>query len=73
MVRQPSVRLASMNTEMKKYLNRASLRGMQLGRGIPTQELSGWDSILLDYEDYAISIGNEDYQAMDAALDYIIN
>jgi hypothetical protein len=46
---------------------------MQLGRGIPTQELSGWDSILLDYEDYAISIGNEDYQAMDAALDYIIN
>jgi hypothetical protein len=62
-----------MNTEMKKYLNRASLMGMQLVRGIPTQELSGWDSILLDYEDYAISIGNEDYQAMDAALDYIIN
>jgi hypothetical protein len=73
MVRQPNVRLASMSTEMKKYLNRASLMGMQLGRGIPTQELSGWDSILLDYEDYAISIGNEDYQAMDSALDYIIN
>jgi hypothetical protein len=73
MVRQPSVRLASMNTEMKKYLNKASLRGMQLGRGIPTQNLDGWDSILLDYEDYAISIGNDDYQAMDAVLDYIIN
>lgn len=73
MVRQPNVRLASMNTEMKKYLNRASLMGMQLGRGIPTQELDGWDCILLDYEDYAISIGCEDYQAMDAALDYIIN
>jgi hypothetical protein len=62
-----------MNTEMKKYLTKASLLGKQLGRGIPTQELSGLDCILLDYEDYAISIGNDDYQAMDAALDYIIN
>ena len=73
MVRQPNIRLASMNTEMKKYLNKASLRGMQLGRGIPTQDLDGLDCILLDYEDYAISIGCEEFQAMDAALDYIIN
>lgn len=71
-IRNKSVRLSVTNAQTKKYINNASIKGQQLELGIPTKELDGFDAILLDYEQYAITIQNEDYAAMDAALDIVI-
>lgn len=71
-IRNKSIRQSVNNAQTKKYLNNASIKGQQISLGIPTKELDGYNAILLDYEQYAIAIDNENYAAMDAALDIVI-
>ena len=71
-IRNKSIRQSVNNAQTKKYLNNASIKGQQISLGIPTKELDGYNAILLDYEQYAITIDNENYAAMDAALDIVI-
>ena len=71
-IRTKTIREYVNNTQTKKYLRQAMSRGFQLESKIPSQQLDGFNAILLDYEQYAINIQNDNYAAMDAALDIVI-
>lgn len=71
-VRTIGLRTSMLNLNMKKYLAKASTVGYQLELGVPTTDINGLNAILLDYVLYSMSIGNEDYEPQDKALDIVI-
>lgn len=71
-LRSSTTRQSVLDRQERKFCAKASDYAAELQVGIPSVFLSGLNAYLLEYVDYSISIGNENYAAMDGALDFVI-